>query len=65
MEKKKEGDKFKCVHSASNAYTEGIIYTLMKDEKTGVLGFIGGDGLFDPFSVLVSKFKPYEEIDKS
>lgn len=55
-----EGDNVECVTSASNAYKQGYTYVVIK--KDNILGLVGGDGLFDPLSMLVSKFKKKEKL---
>jgi len=51
----KVGDVIVCIESCSHAYTKGVEYPVV--EVDDVLGSVGNDGLFDPFSLLLSKFK--------
>lgn len=48
-----------CTHSESIAYTKGEVYTVVEEEfgQGKVKGLIGNDGLFDPFSLILSSFK--------
>ena len=48
-----------CTHSESIAYTKGEVYTVVEEEfgQSKVKGLIGNDGLFDPFSLILSSFK--------
>lgn len=55
----KEGEKVTCIDSKSNAYTKGQTYTVSRD-NAGILVLTGNDGLTDPWSLLISKFKKVE-----
>ena len=48
-----------CSHSESIAYTKGQTYTVVESEfgQSSVKGLMGNDGLFDPFSLILSSFK--------
>lgn len=50
------GSTVVCVVSKSNAYKKGDFYTVT--QKEGVVGLVGDDGLFDPYEMLMSGFKP-------
>ena len=50
----KVGDVVTCIESCSHAYTKGAEYPVVKIDEA--LGLVGNDGLFDPFSLLLSKF---------
>jgi len=63
MIKYKVGDKLKCVHSKSTAYSMGKIYEVSLD-KAGVLVLTGNDGLTDPMSRLLSAFKKVESVNE-
>ena len=55
----KVGTLLECTHSESMAYTKGQTYTVVESEfgQGKVNGLIGNDGLFDPFSLILSSFK--------
>ena len=55
----KVGTLLECTHSESIAYTKGEVYTVVEEElgQSKVKGLIGNDGLFDPFSLILSSFK--------
>ena len=55
----KVGTLLECTHSESIAYTKGELYTVVEEEfgQGKVKGLIGNDGLFDPFSLILSSFK--------
>ena len=57
--KVKVGTLMECTHSESIAYTKGEVYTVVEEElgQSKVKGLIGNDGLFDPFSLILSSFK--------
>ena len=48
-----------CTNSESIAYTKGEVYTAVEEQfgQSNVKGLIGNDGLFDPFSLILSSFK--------
>lgn len=58
--KMKHGEVFVCTESASNAYKKGGQYRAFEN-KDGVVCLMGGDGLEDFGSLLVSKFAPVKE----
>ena len=55
----KVGTLLECNHSESIAYTKGQTYTVVESEfgQNKVKGLFGNDGLFDPFSLILSSFK--------
>ena len=57
--KVKVGTLMECTHSESIAYTKGQTYTVVENEfgQSKVKGLVGNDGLFDPFSLILSSFK--------
>ena len=57
--KLKVGTLMECTHSESIAYTKGQTYTVVEGEfgQSRVKGLVGNDGLFDPFSLILSSFK--------
>ena len=57
--KLKVGTLMECTHSESIAYTKGQTYTVVENEfvQNKVKGLVGNDGLFDPFSLILSSFK--------
>ena len=57
--KLKVGTLMECNHSESIAYTKGQTYTVVEGEfgQSEVKGLVGNDGLFDPFSLILSSFK--------
>lgn len=57
--KVKVGTLMECVHSESIAYTKGQTYKVVEHEfgQSSVKGLIGNDGLFDPFSLILSSFR--------
>ena len=57
--KLKVGTLMECSHSESIAYTKGQTYTVVEGEfgQNKVKGLMGNDGLFDPFSLILSSFK--------
>ena len=48
-----------CTHSESIVYTKGEVYTVVEEQfgQSNVKGLVGNDGLFDPFSLILSSFK--------
>lgn len=57
--KTKVGTLMECTHSESIAYTKGQTYTVVENEfgQSKAKGLIGNDGLFDPFSLILSSFR--------
>ena len=57
--KLKVGTLMDCTNSESIAYTKGQTYTVVEGEfgQSKVKGLVGNDGLFDPFSLILSSFK--------
>ena len=57
--KVKVGTLMECIHSESIAYTKGQTYTVVEGEfgQSKAKGLVGNDGLFDPFSLILSSFK--------
>ena len=57
--KLKVGTLMECTNSESIAYTKGQTYTVVESEfgQNKVKGLFGNDGLFDPFSLILSSFK--------
>ena len=57
--KVKVGTLMECVHSESVAYTKGQTYTVVEAEfgQNKAKGLMANDGLFDPFSLILSSFK--------
>ena len=55
----KVGTLLECIKSESFFYTKGEVYTVVEEEfgQGKVKGLIGNDGLFDPFSIILSSFK--------
>lgn len=55
----KVGTLLECIKSKSFFYTKGEVYTVVEEEfgQGKVKGLIGNDGLFDPFSLILSSFK--------
>lgn len=53
------GTLMECNHSESIAYTKGQTYTVVEHGfgQGKAKGLIGNDGLFDPFSLILSSFK--------
>ena len=48
-----------CTHSESIAYTKGEVYKVVEQDfrQSKAKGLIGNDGLFDPFSLILSSFR--------
>ena len=55
----KVGTLLECIKSESLFYTKGQTYKVVENEfgQSKVKGLIGNDGLFDPFSLILSSFK--------
>lgn len=65
--KYKVGDVLVCIKPESVAYKKGKHYTVVEGDFQGnkVKGFMGDDGLFDPFSMLCSFFKPLDATEEA
>ena len=55
----KVGTLLECTNSESIAYTKGEVYKVVENDfgQGKAKGLIGNDGLFDPFSLILSSFK--------